>query len=217
MGSHAPQLLMRLFSYIIARDFGFAPNPFHGWCSLATCKPRIRAAAAVGDWVLGTGAKTNYGLSGTLVFAMLVEETLDFDAYWLDPRFLCKRPVLNGSLKQLYGDNIYHRRGKRWIQEDSHHSLEGGRPNPKNLVPDTKVNRVLLARRFAYFGASALPIPSRFRPDPATRRDVCCSRHGHQMFSDRLADDVVEWLQETDRWGLQGMPLEFPNHPRASA
>src|SRR5712671_5339411 len=33
---------MRLYSYVVARDFGFAPNPFFGVCTLATCKPDIR-------------------------------------------------------------------------------------------------------------------------------------------------------------------------------
>ena len=32
---------MKLYSYIVARDFGFAPNPFYGFCTLATCKPKI--------------------------------------------------------------------------------------------------------------------------------------------------------------------------------
>ncbi|MFH1865797.1 MAG: hypothetical protein ABIK85_07930, partial [Candidatus Eisenbacteria bacterium] len=39
---------MRLFSYIVARDYGFAPNPFCGVCTLATCKPKIRESASVG-------------------------------------------------------------------------------------------------------------------------------------------------------------------------
>ena len=30
------------YSYIITRDYGFAPNPFGGVCTLATCKPKIR-------------------------------------------------------------------------------------------------------------------------------------------------------------------------------
>lgn len=44
---------LKLYSYVVARDFGFAPNPFHGYCTLATCKPDIRATASVGDWVIG--------------------------------------------------------------------------------------------------------------------------------------------------------------------
>jgi len=206
---------MQLFSYIVARDFGFAPNPFYGRCTLATCKPRIRAAASIGDWVMGTGAKTNYQLDGHLLFAMQVDETLDFDSYWQDPRFRCKRPVLNGSLKQLYGDNIYHRRAGRWIQADSHHSGKGGEPNPKNLEPDTNVNRVLLAQHFVYCGSAAIPIPSRFRPDSATAKDICCSRQGHQKFTGELAEAVIDWIKSADQWGLRGLPLEFRDHDRA--
>ena len=41
-----------LYSYVITRDYGFAPNPFGGICTLATCKPGIRNHATVGDWVV---------------------------------------------------------------------------------------------------------------------------------------------------------------------
>lgn len=54
---------MKLYSYIVARDYGFAPNPFFGICTLATCKQKIRSAANVGDWVIGTGSK-DYNLDG---------------------------------------------------------------------------------------------------------------------------------------------------------
>src|SRR5256885_3849592 len=99
---------MRLFSYVIPRDYGFAPNPFYGICSLATCKPQIRDTAEVGDWILGTGSKRK-GRDGYVIYAMKVEEILTFEKYWSDPRYREKRPILNGSLKQRYGDNIYHR------------------------------------------------------------------------------------------------------------
>ena len=31
-----------------------------------------------------------------------------FDQYYNDPRFQCKKPIKNGSLVQMYGDNVYH-------------------------------------------------------------------------------------------------------------
>ena len=120
---------MKLYSYVVARDFGFAPNPFFGFCTLATCKPRIRSSASVGDWVVGTGAKGGYDYQGRLIYAMQVSETLGFDDYWSDPRFNLKRPNLKGSLKAMYGDNIYRRDGSQWVQADSHHSLPDGRLN----------------------------------------------------------------------------------------
>ncbi len=44
-----------IHSYIVRYDSGFAPNPFYGFCTLATCKPDIRKHAQVGDWIVGTG------------------------------------------------------------------------------------------------------------------------------------------------------------------
>ncbi len=205
---------MKLFSYIVARDFGFAPNPFFGLCTLATCKPQIRAKAAIADWIAGTGAKGKYDLAGHLVFAAKVGEVLTYDQYWSDPRFACKRPVLNGSLKQLYGDNIYHRRGSRWLQEDSHHSFEDGAPNPRNIERDTSSDRVLISRTFAYFGEAAPRIPRRFQPFAKTGESLCCTTQGHRILSEDLALAFIRWLEERGRWGLQGTPLEFARHKK---
>ena len=76
----------RLYSYIVARDFGFAPNPFYGFCTLATCKPQIRKSAEIGDWIIGTGSKSK-GRDGHIVYAMRVTEAMSFDEYWTDSRF----------------------------------------------------------------------------------------------------------------------------------
>jgi hypothetical protein len=208
---------MKLFSYVVARDYGFAPNPFYGSCTLATCKPRIRASVAVGDWVIGTGAKGKYGLAGHLIFAAKVEETCDFDAYWNDLRFACKKPVLNGSLKQVYGDNIYHHEHGRWKQEDSHHSYVGGRQNPHNITRDTSVNRVLISSRFVYFGSRTPTIPKRFRSYKPTGQDICCQGQGHRVFSLELAEAFEDWLEQRGDWGLVGMPLEFKKHKWSAA
>jgi len=44
---------MSVFSYVVKNDGGFAPNPFHGSCTLACCKPKIRNVASAGDIVVG--------------------------------------------------------------------------------------------------------------------------------------------------------------------
>jgi len=205
---------MRLYSYIVARDFGFAPNPFFGFCTLATCKPKIREHASVGDWVIGTGAKVRYGYSGRLIYAMQVSEILDFDTYWSDQRFSHKRPNLSGSLAVLYGDNIYHRVGKRWAQADSHHSLERGRPNKANIAWDTSVNRVLVATKFVYWGKDAPVIAKRFRLFHRTGEDICCSARGYRIFRENLAAAFASCLEKQGKWGVQGEPLEFARHIR---
>ena len=158
-----PTQAMRVFSYVVARDFGFAPNPFFGFCTLATCKPRIRSAARVGDWVVGTGS-ARHGYAGRAVFLMKIAERIGYDDYWSALRFWIKRPVLTGSIKQAFGDNIYHRNspGDPWQQENSHHSLSDGSPNPGNVAHDTAYPWVLLANDFSYFGRrrSQFPIVS---------------------------------------------------------
>jgi len=205
---------MKLYSYIVARDFGFAPNPFFGFCTLATCKPKIRAGASVGDWIIGTGAKTKYDIAGRLLYAMQVDEVLDFDSYWDDPRFLRKRPDLKGSLKVIYGDNIYHRVGNSWVQADSHHSLENGRPNKANIAWDTGVDRVLIATKFVYWGKAAPSIPKQFRAFRKAKEDICCKAQGHRVFGEELTTAFAEWLDQKGKRGFQGEPLEFERHVR---
>ena len=63
--------LPRIYSYKLSRDYGFAPNPFHGICTLATCKPQIRKGAQVGDLIIGCGSK-ELKMQGKIIFAMRV-------------------------------------------------------------------------------------------------------------------------------------------------
>lgn len=137
---------MRLFSYVVARDFGFAPNPFEGFCTLATCKPEIRRMATVDDLVIGTGSAERKR-AGYLVYIMKVTEVSTFDDYWYDPRFASKKPNMHGSKKQAFGDNIYHRAAGSdlWIQENSHHSYADGSANPFNVANDTKAINVIIS------------------------------------------------------------------------
>lgn len=147
-----------LLIYVVDRDFGFAPNPFHGTCTLATCKPRIRACAQPGDWIVGMGGR-RLGATGRCIFAMRVGRRLTFNEYWTDPEFRDKRPIRNGSLVMLVGDNIYHRDSDGWIQEDSHHSKADGSSEPSNIRNDTSSDSVLTSDLFYYFGASAPEVP----------------------------------------------------------
>ena len=69
---------MKLYSYVIDHYYGFAPNPFYGVCTLATCKPAIREHAALGDYVVGTGCARRKR-RGYLVYFMLVEEVTTYN------------------------------------------------------------------------------------------------------------------------------------------
>jgi hypothetical protein len=201
---------MRLHSYIVEHDMGFAPNPFHGICSLAACKPRIRKRAQLGDYVIGTGTAKRK-LRGRLVHLMKVSNIIGFDEYWEDSKFARKRAVMNGSFVQRYGDNIYHRDQLTgaWIQEDSFHSQVGGKPDPDNLLLDTgTTDRVLLAEWFIYWGGDAPQIPEQF------------SEFIHPGIGEKLIDDdavigdFLAWATSEGSWGVIGDPCEWKYPPK---
>lgn len=196
---------MRLFSYVVRYDIGFAPNPFHGWCTLATCKQDVRAHALVGDWIVGTGSAAA-GLGDRLVYAMRVDETLTFGEYWTDTRFVSKRPNLRGSLKQQYGDNIYHHSADgSWIQENSRHSEDDGTPNSGHVARDTKADVVLVSQTYVYFGGSGPAIPKDLRRDFGLV-------HGRPAYRVNFPEEVVaaaiRWVSGLGT-GVLGAPRDW--------
>lgn len=198
---------MELFSYVVARDYGFAPNPFFGICTLATCKPTIRRIGSVGDWVIGTGSKQK-GRRDYLVYAMCITETMTFNEYWQNERYQRKKPNLRGSMKQAFGDNIYFRDDfGQWQQQDSHHSYPGGVPNWHNIRHDTQTNRVLLSKDYAYWGGSGPEIPTRFRNYKGY--DVCAKRNHKCRFPEGLAKDFVTWFRSLGITGYWDEPLDW--------
>lgn len=190
------------FSYVLTRDFGFAPNPFNGICTLATCKPQIRKVAVVGDWIFGTSS-TRGGKRSSLIYAMKISGKITFNEYWNDSQFETKKPVMDGSLKKMYGDNIYHFDGSEWIQADSHHSLEDGSPNMKNIKTDTSVDAVLLSDEFYYFGAQCLMIPD------VLMEHVVKKGIGHMRPKQEYGDKFIQYISRECSTGYYADPECF--------
>ena len=201
---------MAYFSYKVEHDFGLAPNPFGGYCTLAVCKPTIRnnKNLHLGDWIIGTGSVKLKNLHH-LVFLMKVEEKMMLNEYWEDPRFQYKKPIINGSLVQMYGDNFYHQKpkSKKWIQEDSAHSLQGGKRNIEHLDVDTEGKYVLISRTFYYFGDKAIQIPKRYW-------EIC--NEGRNMKGPsipiEIAKKFIESIQENYSVGVLGDPINWKDH-----
>ena len=190
---------MKLYSYVIPRDYGFAPNPYFNYCTLATCKPVIRRCAQLGDWIAAFGAADS-AVHKKLVVLMRVEETLSFDKYWEDERFRCKRPVFNKGAMHMYGDNIYHHVGEEWMQEFSHHSMPDGSINDVNLNRDTQTDRVLIAQEFYYFGNNAVDMPLRFEAlIRKGRNHIVCK-------DENVINDFVSYMRETYDRKIYGIP-----------
>ena len=197
--------MSNLFTYIVREDSGFAPNPFHGFCTLATCKPRIRKKAKEGDWIAGFSSKRNYQ-DRRLIYAMCVYEVLDFDDYWGDTRFEGKRPMLTGTREQQCGDNIYHRNPDdgSWIQESSYH-------NETHIEKDTKFPQALISNTFVYYGTKATKLPHEFRNWDG--HDISPMGIGHRCnFPDDLREEFVDWLASQADNGVYGEPMEWPRN-----
>lgn len=200
---------MKGYSYIVARDYGFAPNPFYGICTLATCKPIIRKHCEVGDYVIGLTPRDRER-GNRLVYLMKVTEVTTFDSYWSDARFACKKPVMNGTVKKCYGDNIYHHNdNNEWLQEDSHHSNEDGSINEHNLKRDTSTtDRVLVSEDFYYFGSNSLLMP----PDIVEQITIGV---GQKKLTPEVVNEVVAFVaNNVNLKGYLGEPHLFHNFQR---
>ena len=203
-----------LFPYVVKYDSGFAPNPFYGFCTLATCKPRIRNKAKIDDWIVGTGtyacAAGRCARADRLVYAMRVTESMDFKSYWSDPRFSPKKPMRCGSHKQSCGDNIYYRNDDdtAWLQRDSFHTDNDGVLNPEHVKRDTKVDRVLISDDFYYFGGQGPKIPKKFRDD--SRYNICPKiRVTKYMKNEGWIAEFVDWLRSHNESGYLKMPMDW--------
>ena len=184
---------MTLYSYIVANDTGFAPNPFHAFCTLACCKPRIRKSARKGDYVVGIGPKR---LGNRVVYAMLVKETMGFDDYWRDPRFRAKRPDVEAGGETAVGDNIYHRDlTGRWQQERSQHSTGA-------IRTDTDGAKVLISTDFIYWGGDAPELPTSIR-------GIIPLTQGHRSSKNApFVRDFIEWFESRKEGGRLGWPTQ---------
>jgi hypothetical protein len=203
--------MARIYSYIVRYDSGFAPNPFYGYCTLATCKPDIRKTAKLGDWIVGSGSNDRViRRGGHLVYAMRVTEAMRFDEYNSDPRFSSKKPYRFGSRKQSCGDNIYFRATptKPWRQRDSFHSRADGDRHTEHVDIDTRVDRVLIGADFVYFGGEGPTFPADLVD--STGRALCKEGIGYSVFEDQtLLNKFEAWIGGFDANGYCGAPYEW--------
>jgi hypothetical protein len=193
---------MQLCSYVVKHDSGFAPNPYHGFCTLAACTPnRTGKRFERGDWLIGHSTKAR---GQRLVYAMCISEVLDFDEYYRDPRFAAKKPRSGPSWADVCGDNIYHHEGGDWVMD----------PNLSHdpdvyLRKDTKNPRVFISDHYFYFGDNAPNLPAEFGALIWERQGVSCKN------DPQVAVKFVAWLQSTHRPGIHGEPMDRGDEPAA--
>lgn len=158
---------MKFIGYRMTHDTGFAPNPFFGALTLATCKPTIRRTKIEGDWVAGFVSKAlaknskNQGVTTVreegLVYLMKIGEIIPLDDYFNDLRFAKKKPIKNNPnpIKRS-GDNIYRKINGEYFQlpNNSHDN------DLETITHDSSGDNVLIAdmNESYYFGRKC-PIP----------------------------------------------------------
>jgi Nucleotide modification associated domain 2 len=193
----------RLFSYVVTHDTGFAPNPYGGILTLATCKPRIRATAQRGDWLLGTGSVHGVD-AGRVVYAACIAEVVPLEQYATEARFAVKYPAAGKESWQRHGDNIYTRLPDgTWHQRRNIHHVA------KDIPRDLSGTHVLVCERFWYFGSAAPLLPEALT--------VLVKRGpGHRCEdSPALVAALVSWLG-TFTPGISGVPFMDTKSPRRS-
>lgn len=208
--------MLKIHTYVLDHDLGLAPNPFWSYCTVAVCKPQIRKSkkTEVGDWIIGTGSRAlekrhkrpRGRYVNKLIYAMEVNEILTLEEYWNDSRFIIKRPIVNGSLARMYGDNIYYPlENQVWTQLNSAHSNGDGSTNMKHLKVDTSGKNVLISTNFYYLGDSCMPIPERFHK-------MVCDGRGHRCFEDADNAEYIDWIINNNTKGVTGDPIDWIKH-----
>jgi hypothetical protein len=179
----------RLYSYVVERDTGHAPNPYFGVCTLCRCKfrasptkPRnIVELAEKGDWIVGTGganARRSAG-NGNLLYAMRVDEKLSREEYFSDRRFVKKKPLASGTFAMTRGDNVC----PTYDFEKFHQFA-------------------LISRHFYYFGANAIRIPERFSNLEKKGPGFKC------RFDSSYVDSFISWLDANWKAGKHAEPCQ---------
>lgn len=192
---------MKLYSYIVAHDTGFAPNPFWRFCTTACCKPVIRRTANKRDWIVGLSPKRS---GNRIIFAMEVtEDPMPFDQYFKDKRFKKKIPDLTKK-DVIYkcGDNIYQPISKdKFKQLPSQHS-NGKKENIENKKHDLGGKNVLISNNFYYFGTKALSLPKNLS-------ELIVGRGHRSRFSEKTNQTFLKFISKQKK-GINNPPFKWP-------
>ena len=182
---------MKIYSYVIEHDYGHAPNPYFGVCTLARCKFRKKGhprnlveKACIGDWVVGTGGadRRKSAGNGNIIFAMKVEDKLPLSRYWNDPKFKKKKPLMDGEYAQRRGDN----------------------KKPKSVFEENERFVLISWSEYYYFGkeaaAEAVEIPQEFhkieKKGPGYKANFC----------PEFITEFLHWLKSKHKPGKHGEP-----------
>lgn len=173
--------------------------------------PQIRRHAGIGDVIIGMAGSGKRGLKRIhpqVIYWMRVSEAMGFDEYWHDARFAAKRPQIPGPKMRMVGDRTYRHNAEsgQWLFELSMHYLPpAAQGNRDHVARDTKVDRLLLAQDFTYWGNTGPQIPAHLLglfPNPRGQK---CLEAGS------LLTDLHQLVGLDKPLGVVGDPADWDN------
>lgn len=139
---------------------------------------------------------------------MKVTTKITYNEYWTNTKYKRKKPLMSGSLVQMYGDNIYFKDDNNiWSQANSHHSNEDGSINYYNLNRDIGSEFVLISDTFYYFGKNNIEIPENLISN------ICKKGQGFKYVDETSSITLLELLKSYSL-GYHGDPIQFENFIR---
>lgn len=152
-----------LYTYLLTHDHGFAPNPFHGTLTLATCKPGMRRVREKDEWIAGFVSKKLTDLAkgngldvelGGIVYLAKITNKVSLDQYFKDLKFECKKPTEPFDQWHIdaLGDNIYEEISKEQWKQHKNAYHEDDDYTKKH---DAGGKCVLISNEFYYLGRQA--------------------------------------------------------------
>lgn len=156
-----------LYCYIMTHDTGFAPNPEHGFLTLATCKPTIRRCADEETWISGWAGVKVYASQDNkefytdkaqkLIYLARITKKISFEQYWMGEEYKEKKPW-----NSVCGDNIYEPKCTIPVVFEQHDNKGGHGKN--EMEHDLSGENVLICDEFYYFGIqNALDVMSELK------------------------------------------------------
>lgn len=182
----------RLFSYKMTDDSGFAPNPFHGFLTLACCKPFIRKSKKLSDWIAGfTSKELNGDEVGKekLIFLMKITDIKSFKEYWEENKFKVKKYYPKSKQRKFRrGDNIYKPNS---LYEFGFEQIPNKCHNEKNIKDDLSGENVLISEHFYYFGRNALLLDKEIRP----KVPKGSAKEGVRTYDDKKIEKFLNYIK----------------------
>jgi hypothetical protein len=183
--------MTRIMRYILQHDTGMAPCVDNGLVSLATCKPKIRAGAKPGEWVVGF--RPSPAPRGLVVWAGRVAhstEVGDYERQYRGRSDAVYRAKAGGGFKRLRPDY---------------------RPGEDEFRKDTASPVLVFAPDATwYFGREPPMLPEHLM-------HVAAGGRGHRVngVNDEDATALQAWLFGIGPPGVHGVPRDgTPTKPR---